>query len=76
LAKLVFNFIDTIDKLDDNIEEDAENILKAIDIDDLLKDPEGYLLQLSDKFLQNHVQEIAQAKIEGKKFANQILKKS
>lgn len=76
MAKLVFNYLDKIDRLDDKIEEDAENILKAINIDDLLKDPEGYLLQLSDAFLKDHLEEIQKAKVEGQKFANQILKES
>ena len=76
MAKLVSNFLSKIEELDEKIEEDAENILDVINIDDLLKDPEGYLLQLSDAFLKDHLQEITKAEIEGKKFANQILKQS
>ena len=76
MAKLVSNFLSKIEELDEKIEEDAENILDVINIDDLLKDPEGYLLQLSDAFLKDHLQEITKAEVEGKKFANQILKQS
>ncbi len=76
MAKLVSNFLSKIEELDEKIEEDAENILDVINIDDLLKDPEGYLLQLSDAFLKDHLQEITKAELEGKKFAKQILKQS
>ena len=61
MAKLVFNFLSKIEELNEKIEEDAENILDVINI---------------DAFLKDHLQEITKAEIEGKKFANQILKQS
>tara|TARA_R100001594_G_scaffold127174_1_gene164759 strand:+ start:4415 stop:4645 length:231 start_codon:yes stop_codon:yes gene_type:complete len=76
LAQLLHNYIDKLDKLDDVIVENAENILSVIDLDELLKDPEGYLMALSDAFLEEHLPEIEKASREGEKFAKEILKRS
>ena len=76
MAQLVHNYLDKLDDLQENVISNAENILPAIDMDDLLKDPEGYLLALSDAFLNEHIDEIQKAHLEGKKFAQKILKKS
>jgi len=75
LAQLVHNYLDKLDELEDVIKGNADNILDAIDLDELLKDPEGYLLALGDSFLKEHMDEIEQASKEGKKFAEAILKK-
>ena len=76
MAQLVHNYLDKLDKLDDVIVDDADNILKAINLDELLKDPEGYLMALGDAFLKEHLPEIEKASDEGKKFAVKILKES
>ena len=75
MAQLVHNYLDKLDELEDVIKGNADNILDAIDLDELLKDPEGYLLALGDSFLKEHMDEIEQASKEGKKFAEAILKK-
>ncbi len=76
MAQLVHKYLDKLDKLDDIIVDDADKILEAIDLDDLLKDPEGYLMALSDAFLNEHLPEIEKASKEGEKFAKEILKRS
>ena len=76
MAQLVHKYLDTLDKLDDVIVEDAENILAAINLDELLKDPESYLMALGDAFLEEHLSEIGKASDEGIKFAVKILKES
>ena len=76
MAQLLHNYIDKLDKLDDVIVENAENILSVIDLDELLKDPEGYLMALSDAFLEEHLPEIEKASREGEKFAKEILKRA
>jgi len=73
---LVHNYLDKIDDLQDEVIDNAENILEAIDMDKLMKDPEGYLLALGDAFLKEHIDEIQKADKEGKKFAEKVLKKS
>jgi hypothetical protein len=50
-------------------------ILGQIDIDELLKDPEGYLMALGDAFLGEHIDEVEKAHKEGGKFADKVLKK-
>lgn len=76
MAQLVHNYLDKIDDLQDEVIDNAENILEAIDMDKLMKDPEGYLLALGDAFLKEHIDEIQKADKEGKKFAEKVLKKS
>lgn len=76
MAQLVHRYIDKLDKLDDVIVENADNILDAINLDELLKDPEGYLMALSDAFLEEHLPEIEKASKEGEKFAKEILENS
>jgi len=65
-----------MDALDNEVIDNAETILPAINLDELLKDPEGYLLSLGDAFLGEHIDEIQKAHKEGVKFAEKILKKS
>jgi hypothetical protein len=76
LAQLVHNYLDKLDGLQEEVIQNADNILDAIDMDDLLNDPEGYLLALGDAFLKEHIDEIQEADKEGKKFAEKVLKKS
>ena len=68
--------MDELDTLQDEIVSNADNILQAINMDDLLKSPESYLLSLSLSFLNEHTDEIEKAHKEGIKFAEKILKKS
>ena len=76
MAQLVHNYLEKLDDLDDEVISNADNILGAIDLDELLNDPEGYLLALGDAFLKEHIDEIQKADKEGKKFAEKVLKKS
>ena len=76
MAQLVHNYLDKLDGLREEVIQNADNILDAIDMDDLLNDPEGYLLALGDAFLKEHIDEIQEADKEGKKFAEKVLKKS
>jgi len=73
---IVNNFLDKIDILKLKVGQDADNILKAINIDDLLKDPESYLTALGEQFMQDHDKEIKQGYKEGQKFATKIIDKS
>lgn len=75
MAQLVRKHIEKLDMLEEVIAENADNILKVIDLDEFLKDPEGYLLLLGDAFLKEHIDEIEKAAQEGKKFADNIISK-
>jgi len=73
---LVLNHIAKIDKLQDEVIQNADNILPSIDIDELLKDTEGYLLSLGLSFLNEHMDEIEKGAKQGERFAKEVLKKS
>ena len=74
MAQLINNHLDKLDKLEEVVVENADNILPSINVDDLLKNPENYLLALGDAFLKEHIGEIEQAADAGKAFADNILK--
>lgn len=76
MAQLVLNHIAKIDKLQNEVIQNADNILPSIDIDELLKDTEGYLLSLGLSFLNEHIDEIEKGAKEGERFAKEVLKKS
>ena len=73
---IVNKFLDKIDILKLKIGQDADKILEAIDIDELLKDPEAYLNALSEQFMKDHDKEIKKGYKEGQKFATKIIEKS
>lgn len=73
MAQLVNNHVRKLNELEDIINKDADNILEAINIDDLLKNPTEYLMALSDTFLKEHKKEIQKGSDEGKRFARKVL---
>lgn len=75
MAKLVHNYIDKLDDLQEIVTKDSELILEQIDLNELLEDTEGYLMSLGDAFLEEHIGEIQKAHKEGIKFAEKILDK-
>ena len=73
MAQSVRNYVDNLDKIEEVVSDNAENILQAIDLDEFLKDPKKYLLLLGDAFLNEHIDELEQASKEGSRFANEVL---
>jgi len=73
---LVLNHIAKIDELQDEVIQNSDSILPSIDLDELLKSPESYLLSLGLSFLNEHIDEIEKGAKQGKKFAEEVLKKS
>ena len=76
MAQLVLNHISKIDELQDEVIQNAESILPSIKINELMKDPESYLLSVGLSFLNEHVDEIEKGAKQGEKFAEKILEKS
>jgi len=76
LAQLVLNHIAKIDELQDEVIQNAESILPSIKINELMKDPESYLLSLGLSFLNEHMDEIEMGAKQGEKFAEKVLEKS
>tara|TARA_R100000750_G_C2308505_1_gene81573 strand:- start:521 stop:745 length:225 start_codon:yes stop_codon:yes gene_type:complete len=73
---LVLNHVAKIDELQDEVIQNSDSILPSIDLDELLKSPESYLLSLGLSFLNEHIDEIEKGAKQGKKFAEEVLKKS
>ena len=73
MAQILDDHLKKLDELETVIKNNADNILNVINIDDLLKDPVGYLLALGDAFIKDHLDEIEQAKKEGQKYAESVL---
>ena len=76
MAQLVLNHISKIDELQDEVIQNAESILPSIKINELMKDPESYLLSLGLSFLNEHMDEIEMGAKQGEKFAEKVLEKS
>ena len=76
MAQLVLNHISKIDELLDEVIQNVESILPSIKINELMKDPESYLLSLGLSFLNEHIDEIEKGAKEGEKFAEKVLEKS
>ena len=74
MAQSVRNYVNNLDKIEEVVSDNADNILKAIDLDEFLKDPKKYLLLLGDAFLSEHIDELEQASKEGSRFASEVLK--
>ena len=73
MAQLINNYLDTIEIIKLKMVKDADKILDAIDLDELLKNPEPYLQELGKAFLDEHSKEIKKGFEVGKKFANSVL---
>jgi len=74
LADLVNSYLDKIDEIQAIIINDADLILDAIEMDLLLKDPEGYLMSLGEAFLDEHMDEIEQGAKAGQQLAKKMVK--
>tara|TARA_Y100001951_G_C11283561_1_gene267073 strand:+ start:64 stop:315 length:252 start_codon:yes stop_codon:yes gene_type:complete len=74
LADLVNNYLDEIDEIQAVILNDANLILDAIEIEQLLKDPEAYLMSLGEAFITEHLDEIESGARAGRKMAEQLVK--
>ena len=73
MAQSVRNYVNNLDKIEEVVSDNADNILQAIDLDEFLADPKKYLLLLGDAFLSEHIDELEQASKEGSRFANEVL---
>ena len=73
MAQLVDNYLDKTDILKIKVSNDADKILEAINLDELLKNPELYLQQLGKTFLDGHRKEIEEGFNEGKKYAEKVI---
>lgn len=75
MAKIINKYLDKIETTKLKMNQDADEILNNIDMDELLKDPERYLMALGDAFLEEHKEEIAIGYKAGEQLATEILEK-
>lgn len=73
MAELINKHIDKIDAIQEAIQDDADAILREFDLDRFFKNPEKYLEEIADAFLDDHLPELIQAAQEGERFGLEIL---
>jgi len=64
--------IDKVEELQDIVVESSDRIIEQIDVDALMADPKGYLEGLTKAFVEDHLDEIAEAEKEGVRFGKAI----
>ena len=60
-------------ELQQEVIDNAENILSVINVEELVKNPKEYLTALGLEFLNEHIDEIEEGSNQGKKMAKEIL---
>ena len=60
-------------ELQQEVIDNAENILDVINVEELVKNPKEYLTRLGLEFLNEHIDEIEQGAKQGQKMAEEIL---
>ena len=73
MAKVLKSYLDKITDLEETIDSEIDELLKAIDIEQLLASPEQYMSELSKQFFESLDDELKQAIQAGKSKANFIL---
>ena len=73
MAQPLHNGIRKVAELQQEVIDNAENILDVIDVKQLVKNPKEYLTRLGLEFLNEHIDEIEQGADQGKKMAEEIL---
>lgn len=73
MAQPLHNGIRKVAELQQEVIDNAENILDVINVEQLVKNPKEYLTRLGLEFLNEHIDEIEQGADQGKKMAEDIL---
>ena len=74
MAKTLTTYLNKIADLEDKIDNEIEELLKVIDIDQLLANPEQYMQELSKQFFESLGDELKQAIKAGELKADRIIK--
>ena len=73
--EIIDGYHDKLEILKEDIEKDSEKILKAINIDALLKNPKEYLTKLGKQYYESHTPNLKKAIKIGEDEANKMIKK-
>ena len=74
MAKVLKSYLDTISDLEDKIDNEIDELLRVIDIDQLLANPEAYMTELSKQFFESLDDELKEAIEAGELKADRIVK--
>ena len=74
MAKVLKSYLDKITDLEEKIDREIDELLRIIDIDQLLSTPEVYMQELSKQFFESLDDELKQAIEAGEVKADRIIK--
>ena len=74
MAKVLKAYLDKITDLEEQIDREVDELLRVIDIDQLLANPEAYMTELSKQFFESLDDELKQAIDAGQVKADRIIK--
>ena len=74
MAKVLKSYLDKISDLEDKIDNEIDELLRIIDIDQLLANPEAYMTELSKQFFESLDDELKEAIEAGELKADRIVK--
>lgn len=74
MAKVLKSYLDKISDLEDKIDNEIDELLRIIDIDQLLANPEVYMTELSKQFFESLDDELKEAIEAGELKADRIIK--
>ena len=74
MAKVLKAYLDKITDLEEQIDREVDELLRVIDIDQLLANPEQYMQELSKQFFESLDDELKQAIDAGQVKADRIIK--
>ena len=74
MAKVLKAYLDKITDLEEQIDREIDELLRVIDIDQLLANPEQYMQELSKQFFESLDDELTQAIEAGELKADRIVK--
>jgi len=73
MAERIKALVDKIKVLEDQIDEDADYILKLVDVKALLEDPEKEVRRVTMAFFHRHYDKVELAAQYGEEFAQEVL---
>ena len=74
MAKVLKSYLDKITDLEEKIDREIDELLRIVDIDQLLSTPEVYMQELSKQFFESLDDELKQAIEAGEVKADRIIK--
>ena len=74
MAKVLKSYLDKISDLEDKIDNEIDELLRVINIDQLLANPEIYMRELSKQFFESLDDELKEAIEAGELKADRIVK--